>query len=126
MRKRARHAKVHQVHGDRDTLNVQPKPFSRTAALRAVGEVIYAARVDGYIKIGHTSNLCDRLKALRATELLGFKPGTRDEELRLHRELAVWAAKGREYYDPTPPVILAVNDLRQFCHLEPLPYEDAA
>ena len=53
-------------------------------------------------------------------------PGTRDEELRLHRELAVWAAKGREYYDPAPPVILVVNDMRRLCNLEPLPYEDAA
>ena len=126
MRKRARHAKVHQVHGDREGLQAQPDPITRAAALRAIGEVVYACRVGEHIKIGHTANLSRRLHDLRATELLGFQAGTYDDEQRLHRELAVWAAKGREYYDPAPPVILAVNAMRAVCHLEPLPYEDAA
>lgn len=127
MRKRARHSHAHQVHGaiDRDDVQVQPAPFSRATALRAVGEVIYAAQVGDYIKIGHTGNLQHRLNQLRADELLAFQPGTLDDEQRLHRELAVWAAKGREWYNPAPPVIHAVNEMRAFCRLEPLPYEAA-
>jgi len=121
----------HSAHpvfeADRPALGPKdPDIITRAAALRAVGEVVYAARVGEHIKIGHTTNLQNRLNQLGATELLGFQPGTYDDEQQIHRELAIWAAKGREYYHPAPPVILAVNAIRQFCHLEPLPYEDAA
>lgn len=128
MRKRAINTAAHPVfNADRPALGPKaPESFTRAAALRAVGEVVYAARVGEHIKIGYTTNLWQRLHSLRATELLGFKPGTWDDEQQIHRELALWAAKGREYYDPAPQVILAVNELRQFCHLEPLPYVDAA
>lgn len=127
MRKRDINTRTHQLYkADRPALGPTELDLSRAAALRAVGEVVYAARVGEHIKIGYTTNLWQRLHSLRATELLGFQPGTWDDEQRMHRELAVWAAKGREYYDPTPPVILAVNAMRRVCHLEPLPYVDAA
>lgn len=127
MRKRDINTRTHKLYeADRPALGPTELDISRSAALRAVGEVIYAARVGEHIKIGYTTNLWQRLHSLRATELLGFQAGTWDDEQQIHRELAIWAAKGREYYHPAPPVIMAVNAMRSVCHLEPLSYEEAA
>lgn len=77
---------------------------SRTAALAAVGPALYAVRLDGLVKIGFSTNLARRLVTLRHSnggtevELLGFQPGARDDETKIHAQLAGHRARGREYY----------------------------
>jgi hypothetical protein len=55
------------------------------------GEVVYFIRAGDAIKIGYTTNLAARKRALETAsaaslELLGAVPGDRGEEARLHRE----------------------------------------
>lgn len=101
MRKRARNAKTHQAF-DAERFP-DPPDITRANALRAIGEVVYAARVGEVIKIGWTTDLQRRLGALKADELLGFIPGNYDDEQDIHKELAIWAARGREWYHPHRP-----------------------
>jgi hypothetical protein len=115
MRKRARTAKSHQLWVDPTRPSV-----SRTAAMAAFGEVVYAARVGPAIKIGHTANLGQRYPSLAADELLGFRPGTYAEEQAIHTHLKPHRLRGREYYHETAEVIDVVNSIREFCRLEPL------
>jgi hypothetical protein len=61
--------------------------ISRTHAMRAIGEVVYAVRVNGLVKIGHTSDLAQRISHLHADEVLAFAPGTLADEQALHRSL---------------------------------------
>lgn len=122
MRKRGRSSHIHALGSDRITEPAGRPEVTRAQALRAVGEVVYAARVDDTIKIGYTKNLADRLRSLKPDELLGFRPATWDDEQQIHRELAIWAVRGREWYAPAPPVVDVVNEMRRFCALPPLPY----
>jgi hypothetical protein len=78
------------------------------------GPVIYAVQLpDGIIKIGHTTDLNDRLDDLCGVEgkLLGFRFGDRVDETRVHRALVEFRARprAREYYHPTSEVIGTVN-----------------
>lgn len=99
---------------------------SRTAALQSLGSVVYAARLaDGTIKIGCTSQLEDRLRYLCAqtkqdVELLAFRLGTFDDERALHHSLAEHVEHGREFYLPNPPVLDAINEMRQALHMPPI------
>lgn len=122
MRKRGRSTHNHAIHGDRHPLEMPGRELlSRTEAMRAVGEVLYAVRCDGLVKIGHTSNLAGRFKDLRAVEVLALWPGaTYDDEQELHRQLADHLHHGREWYYPTPGVFAVVNDLRERLGQAPL------
>ena len=93
--------------------------ISRAAALRALGEVVYAVRCGDVIKIGHTANLAIRVNHLHADEVLAFVPGTRDDEQQLHARLADHGHHGREWYYPTPGVLAVVNEMRERLGLEP-------
>ena len=94
--------------------------ISRTKALESVGEVIYAARVGDTIKIGHTTNLALRLIALRADEVLAFRPGTYREEQDIHASLRDHLHHDREWYYPTPAVMRLVNQMRETLGLAPV------
>lgn len=48
--------------------------------------LVYYARIGNYIKIGYSTRLQDRLKSLRADELLAIEPGGFDLEQQRHRE----------------------------------------
>lgn len=97
---------------------------ARTAAMRALGPVVYAVRLaDGVIKIGWTERFDLRLHWLKHrvrqdVELLAFRPGTYDEEqaihaaLKPHRATDETYAQAREYYVATPEVLAVVNDMR--------------
>lgn len=102
------------TNGNRKTTSV-----SRTAALTALGSVVYAARLDdGTIKIGCTGQLQDRLRYLsnhtgQSVELLAFRLGTYADEQAIHETLVAHRIIGkREYYHPSPEVLAVVNDMR--------------
>lgn len=97
------------------------RDISRAAALRAVGEVVYAARVGDVVKIGHTVDLATRLRGLGVDAVvLAFAPGSYADEQALHRRLADHLHHGREWYYPTPGVLRVVNELRAALGLEPV------
>ena len=45
--------------------------ISRRKALASLGRVLYAARIDGMVKIGCTTDLCARLDTLRSSQQAG-------------------------------------------------------
>lgn len=94
----------------------------RKQAMSELPPVVYAARLrDGLVKIGWSSNLHPRLARFGpGTTLLGFRPGTRADELALHKQLADHVHHGREWYNPTPAVWAVVNDMRSDLGLEPV------
>lgn len=94
--------------------------ISKHAALTALGEVVYAIRCDDVIKVGHTTNLGARCYKLGSDDILGFMPGTLDDEQALHQRLAPHLARGREWYHPAPEVLAVVNDMRAVIGLEPV------
>lgn len=97
---------------------------SRTAVMRALGSVVYAARLaDGTIKIGWTERFDLRLHWLKHyvqqdVELLAFRVGTHEDEQAIHSSLIEYRAadtehpEAREYYRPMPQVLAAVNAMR--------------
>lgn len=93
--------------------------LSRTAVMRSLGSVVYAARLaDGTIKIGWTERFHDRLRYLKHytgqdVELLAFRPGGYDDEQAIHASLIEHRLEGRrEYYHPTAAVLAVVNEMR--------------
>ena len=94
----------------------------RGEALEALGPVIYAVRNRGYIKIGFTTNLRQRIHSLGHCELIGVIPSaTIEDEVALHASLAGRSASGREWYPLDDPEVLAVVDqMRTNLGLPPL------
>lgn len=97
----------------------KPISLSRTAAMKALGSVVYAARLeDGTIKIGWTEHFENRLRWLanhlgQDVELLGFRSGGYDDEQDIHASLVRHRLDGRrEYYHPTSEVMAVVNKMR--------------
>jgi hypothetical protein len=109
-----RRAKAYgKLRGKNPWRNVVP-PTSRRVALKAVGPVLYALRLnDGVIKIGFTTNLARRIDEFdEQPEVLAIKAGTRDDETALHLSLASHVHHGHEWYNPTPVVMAVVNHWR--------------
>lgn len=66
---------------------------------------IYFIRSGGYIKIGWTSNLKNRMRGyLPDTTLLAVKPGTRRDENRIHKRFAHLTTHGREWFPLAPQI----------------------
>lgn len=121
MRKRARSRNTHQVGPDPTRAHMGCPAFSRAAALRSLGPVVYAARVGGTIKIGYTTNLAMRLNAFgRDSELLAFKRGTYVDEQAIHASLTGHLHHALEWYYPTPRVMGLVNSWREEIGLQPV------
>lgn len=92
---------------------------SRTKAMKALGSVIYAARLsDGTIKIGWTEHFDERLNWLRSrerqdVELLAFMLGDYEDEQSIHADLAEHRHHAVEFYNPTSEVLNVVNAMRR-------------
>lgn len=111
-----KHSKAYQA-GDGRAVRGRSEA-TRTGKRRAMEElppVVYAARLkDGCIKIGWSASLYRRLERLGGgTEILAFRPGTRDDEAAIHASLIAHRARGHEYYHETPDVMAIVNDMRR-------------
>lgn len=86
--------------------------ISRAQALRSLPPVVYFMRMpDGIIKIGHSSSLNYRVHALRG-RLLGFVPGTREDETRHHQRVRHLLHHGREWFSPGPDLCEYINQVR--------------
>jgi hypothetical protein len=124
MRKRSHHHHSHAVLAngtDASRVTASVTTRERNEALRALGSVVYAARLpDDIIKIGYTTDLATRLLALGADDILAFKPGSYADEQQLHRALVEHRHHGREHYHPTPEVLAVINDMRDLLGLDPI------
>lgn len=121
MHKHHRSRHVHAITNPAERTPLGSDPMSKPAALRALGEVVYAVRCGDIVKIGHTTDLAARCWGLRATEVLGFViGGTYDDEQQLHARLIEHVHHGREWYYPTPGVLAVVNEMRERLGLEPV------
>ncbi len=85
-----------------------------TDIARQLGPCVYAVRTDdGLVKIGHSTDLANRIKAYGGWDaLLVAVPGTRDDEASLHQQFAKHRAHGREFYTPHAEVMAFVNERR--------------
>lgn len=91
-----------------------PIPISET-----VGDV-YFIRVGQLIKIGYTSDFNRRMKSYPPdVELLAHYHGTYADEQQTHQLLTVHRANRREWYNPTPEVMAAVDDAKRRHESEP-------
>lgn len=101
--------------------HVSPKTRrERNKAIKSLlphgASVVYAVQFpDGIIKIGCTANLPKRLSfyANQDGALIGFMLGELADEQAIHASLREHLARGREWYNPTPAVMSAVNDMRE-------------
>jgi hypothetical protein len=80
--------------------------------VRKARSVVYYALAGGYIKIGTTVHLEDRMKALGAN-LVAAEPGDRELERDRHRQFAPLLASGREYFFPGHELISHVAAVQQ-------------
>lgn len=102
--------------------NDAPKSLNTIAA--DLPAVIYAFRCDdGAVKIGFSTRLAKRRATLKFSwaDLLGFMPGTIEQERELHKRLVRSRQRGGEYYRPTNEVLDVIDEMRQVCGLSPLP-----
>lgn len=89
--------------------------------MKALGPMVYAVRNRGYVKIGWTSNIEQRIKSLGSCEILAVAPGTRVDEKELHDRLRGHALRGREWYSTDDEqVMTVVNELRDRIGLDPV------
>lgn len=73
---------------------------------------IYFIRFGGLVKIGFTTNLVQRLKALPHEELLGIKPGTMADEKALHGRFAHLRRTG-EWFNPERELLDYIETLNE-------------
>lgn len=112
------------VNHTRIRTGVNDAPKSMRSLTADLPPVIYAFRCDdGAVKIGFTAHLDKRRSTLKFSwaDLLGFIPGTVEQERELHKRLVRSRARGGEYYRPTNEVLDIIDDMRDFCGLDPLP-----
>ncbi len=89
---------------------------SRKVLLDGLGPVVYAiATFDGLVKIGYSGNMAQRYRSYtRIGQLVAWESGgTPEREAELHALLAPHAARGREWYHPTPEVLAVVYAMRE-------------
>jgi hypothetical protein len=76
--------------------------------------LVYYIRRRGVIKIGYTSNLRARMKALHPDELMAIERGTRQLETHRHRQFVAFRAAGRtrEWFEPDTHLLEHINERR--------------
>lgn len=88
-----------------------------------LGPVVYAVRSkDDLIKIGYTNNLARRARQVGFgfASILAWQSGGAQEEAAIHRRLRGNAARGREWYPWSEPVLEVVNEMRAALGVAPL------
>lgn len=90
---------------------------------KEVGEVVYAVLTSGgEIKIGWSRDLLRRKDAYGESRIMGFMPGTYEDEQAIHARLKPYRSHGLEYYLRVQPVLDEVNKMRAWGGLEPLAF----
>jgi hypothetical protein len=123
--------KIYRAHFSKSSFAaVFPVPGDRRdavgSAFRDLGPVIYAVLTDdGFIKIGRTRNLKNRLGRYgigikNARRILMVKPGTSADERAIHAQFAEHVAQGHEYYHPTREILDYINAERDRMGVPPL------
>ena len=75
--------------------------------------VVYYLVTLGHIKIGHSSDVSDRLRKYPSDyHLLATEPGAMPLEQRRLRQFKKWKSHRKEYFSPGPPLIDHINQLR--------------
>lgn len=78
------------------------------------GSLVYYARIGDYIKIGFSTRLKNRLKSLRADELLAIEPGGLEVERERHHQFADERIDmKRENFRPSPTLEAHVAALHE-------------
>jgi hypothetical protein len=90
---------------------------ARALAVRAASTVYYV-RCGHLIKIGTTTDLGRRFKAVRPNELLAVEPGGQEVETQRHRQFAGLRASG-EYFHPGRALQEHIIQLRTSCGIPP-------
>lgn len=87
----------------------KPSPW-RSPALDEPGTV-YFIRTGAFIKIGWTSDMPTRMRALKPDDILHTEPGTIRDERRCQAAFRRLNAHG-EYFWPEPELLAFIDDLR--------------
>lgn len=97
---------VYEVHQRVVSAAAKPKvrsaPVSPNRRSEAKG-LVYFMRFGAMVKIGFTTNLADRVRALRPEEVLGVMDGDMAAEKRLHHEFGKHWLRG-ELFSLTPEI----------------------
>lgn len=95
----------------RADMGARPSPTRARRNTKDTPGVVYFARFGELVKIGFTTNLRQRMAAIRPDELLATTPGTmRDEEAMHHRFGDAWS-RG-ELFRPTGRLMSFIDTLR--------------
>lgn len=78
----------------------------------AAGELVYYMRFGDRVKIGYTTNLASRLKAVPNDELLATEPGTRAVEAARHHQFRELRLTG-EWFDHVEPLVSHIEGLQR-------------
>jgi len=81
--------------------------------------LVYFARRERLIKIGWTTQLSKRMRAIPA-KVLATEPGDIVREKQLHIRFGHLLAHGREWFHPEPDLVAYVNELRDTDNLPPI------
>jgi hypothetical protein len=108
---RGRH--LHQVSCDAKAQVPLRLPVTITAETReaAAGSVVYYMRIGNRIKIGFSTNLTERLKAINPEELMAFELGGRKLEMARHSQFAQSRVNG-EWFKYEGPLAEHVRELQ--------------
>lgn len=105
----------------RNETSISREPAS--PALTSLGQVVYAVRTkDGLVKVGFTVDLARRARQVGygMKSILGWRQGTREDEVAAHALLRSALARGKETYTPTPAVLAFVNGMRSDLGVRPI------
>lgn len=74
--------------------------------------VVYYIRIGNHIKIGTTADFASRMSTLQPDEILAVELGDRALERERQSQFVRWrAAKGREYFEPSPELMEHIRSL---------------
>ncbi|MEU4772952.1 GIY-YIG nuclease family protein [Micromonospora sp. NPDC023644] len=92
-----------------------------STALKSLGSVVYFIKFGPYVKIGYSTQLHGRLRALGkpTTDVLAVIPGGYAEEQELHTRFKK-ARVINELFHATPELVEFINEIRTKAGVEPI------